>query len=182
MRMIRLSKKDERYLLGLARQAIKSYLDGRKLDLSKRVKGRYGVFVSLKKDNKLRGCIGNLEGVCSLEEDIVRNAVYAAFYDPRFLPLEKDEVDRIKIEISILEKPVEIKYNDVDELIKKIKGYGVLIEFKGKSATFLPQVWDEIKDGREFLSYLCLKGGLDGDVWKREKIRVFRYKNYVIRE
>jgi AmmeMemoRadiSam system protein A len=102
----------------------------------------------------------------------------AAFHDPRFSPLKKEELSAIKIEVSILSDSQEIEFTDEKELLSKIDDKMGLILKKGfSSATFLPQVWEEINNKKDFLQHLSVKAGLNKDVWKNSKIYFYRVKS-----
>jgi AmmeMemoRadiSam system protein A len=137
-----------------------------------------GTFVTLKIKGQLRGCIGNLTSNESLVTGIRRNAVNAAFHDPRFAPLSASELDRVEIEISILTEPKPLNYRDEGDLLKKLKPNidGVTICLGHASATFLPQVWDQLPEPRDFLAHLCMKAGLAADAWKNRKLEVSTYQ------
>ena len=137
-----------------------------------------GVFVTLEIYGNLRGCIGNIEPVYPLFEAIKRNAHEAAFEDPRFDVLTADEFPVITIEISILTVPKKLEFTTPDDLIRKLKpGTDGVILGKGFfRATYLPQVWDEIKEPEFFLSSLAMKAGLDPDIWKNEKVDISVYQ------
>ncbi len=173
-------KKELKELLKLARNAIASELEGKDFVVDERIKkmfsNKQACFVTLKKNGRLRGCVGSLIAKQELWKDVIQNAKNAAFYDPRFMPLQKHELEDTKIEISILSTPKKITYNSQNELKRKIKGKGVIIAHKLNCATFLPQVWQELKDEEEFLSYLCLKAGLPADFWKQNKLSVSIYE------
>jgi len=168
----------KRKMLELARKAIinardeaefKKLLDDRIVDM----KG--GVFVSVYVDDELRGCIGNLNAV-DIHRGIIKNAVMAAFYDNRFPPVEPEEFSRMKVHINILGEPEELRFKDSNDLLAKLdRRKGVIIEKGFKKATFLPSVWKELKDKREFLEHLCLKAGLSQDEWTTKGIKVFLY-------
>jgi AmmeMemoRadiSam system protein A len=165
---------EKRWLLSLARDSIFHYLKkGSELSelsdtLPKSLTEEKGSFVTLMLDNKLRGCIGHILPVQPLFKDIMENAISAAFSDPRFFPLTEDEYSKIEIEISALSIPNKLVYKDSDDLIKRLKPEvdGVIVEKNGYSATFLPQVWEQIRDSEDFLSHLCLKAGLNPYEWK----------------
>ena len=137
-----------------------------------------GTFVTLTIDKQLRGCIGNLDPSESILGGIQRNAVNAAFHDPRFPPLKADELDRLDIEVSILTEPCPLEYRDGKDLLAKLRVNvdGVILR-KGKaSATFLPQVWEQLPRPEEFLSHLCRKAGLSADAWKKTHLEVLIYQ------
>lgn len=137
-----------------------------------------GTFVTLKIDGQLRGCIGNLASNESLVSGVRRNAINAAFHDPRFAPLSAAELDLVEIEISILTEPKPMEYHDSADLLKKLRPNvdGVTISAGHTSATFLPQVWEQLPKPQEFLSHLCMKAGLSADAWKNRKLEVSTYQ------
>jgi AmmeMemoRadiSam system protein A len=127
-----------------------------------------GTFVTLKHGDRLRGCIGTLSASLPIAQSIPQNAINAAFHDPRFDPLKQKELDQIRIEISILTTPRPLTYTDHEELLTVIRPTidGVILSFENASATFLPQVWEQLQRVEDFLSHLCLKAGLPGDTWQ----------------
>jgi AmmeMemoRadiSam system protein A len=137
-----------------------------------------GVFVTLKKADNLRGCIGNIEPIRSIKEGVAANVVSAAFHDTRFAPLSYQELDQIHISISILTEPKPLVFNDVDELCSSLqKGIdGVILRCGTSSATFLPQVWEQLADAELFLSHLSLKAGMSKDAWKSKNIDISTYQ------
>ena len=120
-------------------------------------------FITLKKQGRLRGCIGSLVAHRELYNDLVINAQKAAFEDPRFKPVSVDELDDISIEISILSDAVLQRYTSIDDLKSKVKvGVdGIILKYKDKQATFLPQVWKDIPNFEDFFEQLSRKGGFD---------------------
>ncbi len=122
-------------------------------------------FVTLNLNRHLRGCIGSIIAHRPLIDDLISNAVSAAFRDPRFPPLSKEEFSKISIEVSILTPPQEVHYQERDELVKIIHPYidGVILRLGNHQATFLPQVWDELNDFDTFFSHLGLKAGIGSD-------------------
>ena len=139
---------------------------------------RRGTFVTLTMDGALRGCIGHIIPQESLIEGVRENAINAAFRDPRFRPLSRQEWEKTKIEVSILTEPKSLAYADGEDLLKKLRPGvdGVILKKGYRQATFLPQVWDQLPDKKEFLTHLCLKAGLDGHAWKKDKLEVLVYQ------
>lgn len=139
---------------------------------------RRGTFVTLTKNNQLRGCIGNLQPDKTLKEGVQENAVNAAFNDPRFPALSKEELDQVDIEVSLLTEPQPLAYKDADDLLAKLrpKVDGVIIRKGMHNSTFLPQVWEQLPDKQLFLTHLCLKAGLPGDEWKKGDLEVLTYQ------
>lgn len=168
-----LDKNDKKSMIRLARSVIRSELFEsaeieRPEEISDCLREERGSFVTLHMNNMLRGCIGTIEPVRPLIEDIEVNALNAAFKDPRFSPLTKNELSKIDIEISVLTKPTVLPFKDPKELIKKLKPgiHGVIISQGWRSATFLPQVWEQLADKKTFLEHLCQKGGMGKACWK----------------
>ena len=137
-----------------------------------------GTFVTLTIDGKLRGCIGNLTSNESLVSGIRRNAINAAFHDPRFSSLSLSELDLVSIEVSILSEPLPLHYREAADLLKKIRPDidGVILRKGIASATFLPQVWEQLPQPQDFLTQLCLKAGLAADAWQQSKLEVSTYQ------
>jgi len=173
-----------KYLLSVARQTIEQELFGRKKpekperDLPAIFHERRGTFVTLTIQGGLRGCIGHIIPQESLIEGITVNAINAAFRDPRFRPLNREEWKNVKIEISILTEPEPLSYTDADDLLKKLRPGvdGVIIKKGRHQATFLPQVWEQLPKKKEFLGHLCLKAGLDGNAWRQGDLEVSTYQ------
>jgi AmmeMemoRadiSam system protein A len=139
---------------------------------------RCGTFVTLKINNQLRGCIGSLTADASIVAGVRDNALNAAFRDPRFSPLTHAELDGVHIEVSVLSAPVELDYGDADDLLAKLKPGidGVILKKGLASATFLPQVWDQLPRPEAFLSNLCMKAGLTPDRWRRGDLAIQIYR------
>ncbi|QGF23437.1 AmmeMemoRadiSam system protein A [Raineyella fluvialis] len=134
-------------------------------------------FVTLTIDGELRGCIGTLEAFRSLEEDVRRNAVNAAFRDPRFAPLGPEEFDLVRVEVSVLSAPVPLDdvRSEAEAIARLRPGVdGVILRSGSHRATFLPQVWDHIPAPKDFLAHLRRKAGLRPDHWD-EHTRIERY-------
>ena len=159
----------------IARKALEKYFSNEKFMPNGEDRKKYyekkACFVTLTVNGKLRGCIGSLTATKPLWQDIVDNAINAAFNDYRFAPLAKSELDKIKIEVSILSNAEPLRYKTPSELLRKIKkDYGIIIESSGLSATFLPQVWEQLHDKTLFLEELSQKAGLKKNAWKTAKI------------
>ena len=137
-----------------------------------------GTFVTLKIRGQLRGCIGNLSSTETVWNGIKRNAINAAFHDPRFAPLTDAELDQTEIEVSILTEPRLLEYRSGQDLIQKLRVNidGVIIRQGQASATFLPQVWEQLPRPEAFLSHLCNKAGLPSDAWQNTELEVLKYQ------
>jgi AmmeMemoRadiSam system protein A len=179
-----LTAEEGQHLLSVARQTIEEALfqnmNERTEDpgFSPKFSERRGTFVTLTMGGQLRGCIGHIIPQESLIEGVRANAINAAFRDPRFKPLAREEFNRIQIEVSILTEPKPLPYRDEEDLLMKLRPGvdGLIIQKGGRQATFLPQVWEQLTDKKEFLTHLCLKAGLDADEWKRGELRVSTYQ------
>jgi len=171
-------------LIKLARQTISEKLGRFSEEVDpdslkdKDFQARRGTFVTLTIDGQLRGCIGSLQASESILEGIKRNAINAAFRDPRFPDLDAKELDKIDIEVSILTDPQALEYRDSQDLLAKLRPHvdGVILRKGSASATFLPQVWEQLPQTEKFLSHLCLKAGLSADAWKTSRLEIMTYQ------
>lgn len=172
-------------LIKLARDSISQEF-GQKLTVSSSLKEKYsdncGVFVTLTIDGELRGCIGYIESEQPIWKSIVECAKFAAFDDPRFGPLSKEEFSQIEIEISILSKPKLVLEKDPEKLKKLIEigKHGLIIKKGFKSGVLLPQVATQYNWNSEvFLKQVCIKAGLSPNTWRDSKdfeLRLFEAK------
>jgi len=139
---------------------------------------RCGTFVTLKIKNRLRGCIGSLTANESIVAGVRDNVLNAAFRDPRFSPLKPTDLDAVHIEVSVLSEPVALNYDDADDLIAKLRPGidGVVLKKGFASATFLPQVWEQLPRSEAFLDNLCMKAGLPAERWRRGDLTVLVYQ------
>jgi AmmeMemoRadiSam system protein A len=137
-----------------------------------------GTFVTLKIRNQLRGCMGCLTPSETILEGIRRNAINAAFKDPRFPALTAPELAEAEIEISILTNPQDLEYSDGPDLLKKLRPKidGAIISKGMARATFLPQVWEQLPRTEDFLAHLCRKAGLAADEWQKGELNVSIYQ------
>jgi uncharacterized protein len=133
-------------------------------------------FVTLRIGRRLRGCMGSLQATEPLVVNVARNAFTAAFRDPRFLPLVRDEFADLSIHLSLLGKPEPLTFASEAELLSLIRpGIDGLTLSEGTArATLLPAVWKTVSDPREFLAHLKHKAGLRPDYWS-PTLRVERY-------
>lgn len=168
-----------RTLLGVARQAIAEALaiDFRAaLTWSPELDAPASTFVTLTCDGALRGCIGSLAVRRPLRDDVVHNALAAAFEDYRFARLTPAEYPRLAIEVSLLSAMEPVAATSRDEACRALRPGidGVLLECGAARATFLPQVWEHVGDPHRFLLELERKAGLPREHWTRET-RLSRY-------
>ena len=168
----RLKQQDRQILLETARASSAAGLDGRSLQVSS---GEYSLalqalrasFVTIEIESRLRGCIGVLEAKAPLIEDVSDNAYRAAFGDPRFTPLSRQEFEHIDIHLSVLSLPERMQFTAEADLLAQIRvGVdGLILEEGSHRSTFLPSVWDKLREPDEFLRQLKRKAGLSGDYW-----------------
>ncbi len=169
------------FMLSLARNSIAESLgqgisdndlDAEALSL---LKVERACFVTLESHNRLRGCIGSLYPNQSLHEDLRNNAVQAAFHDPRFPPLCADEPIRIKL--SILSPLEALSINGEDDLLQQLRPEedGLLIQVGMHRATFLPDVWESLKEPREFIAALKQKAGIGARPLTAGELKAWRY-------
>lgn len=158
-------------LLKLARAAIEAALGGPPLpytsDAGTWLDAPGSCFVTLKQDGQLRGCIGNILPVGSLRDAVVRNAQSAALRDPRFTPLRREELAHTQIEVSLL-SPMETIAADSEAAVLAALRPGVdglLLTGGGRSAVFIPSVWDQLPGKQEFLDHLRAKGRFPPGRW-----------------
>jgi AmmeMemoRadiSam system protein A len=133
-------------------------------------------FVTLHRQGALRGCIGSLEAHRPLLLDVAQNAYAAAFRDPRFEPLQSQELDDLDIDISILSSPEKLSFDNQQALLDQIRPGvdGLILEDGARRGTFLPSVWSSLPDKADFLAQLKLKAGLPTEYWS-DKLKVWRY-------
>lgn len=138
---------------------------------------RKGVFVTVKKESKLRGCIGFVRPESGLLHSIEQAALLAATEDPRFVPVSTDELGEIKLEITVLGDPHKVEPLKDSELSAiSIGRHGLMIESTFGRGLLLPQVateWGFTK--MEFLEAACMKAGLNRDSWRESATRVYYF-------
>lgn len=175
---------EKQTLLRIAREAIEDTVKGKRLppldlkSFTPLLQEHGASFVTLTVHDELRGCIGALEAYQPLAQDIREHAIAAALEDPRFPPVTKTELSRIKIEVSRLTAPVELAYSSSADLIQKLRPHvdGVILKHGSRRATFLPQVWEKIPNPEEFLNQLCYKMGARAGLWRDTKLQVYIYQ------
>ncbi|NOQ38926.1 MAG: AmmeMemoRadiSam system protein A [Anaerolineales bacterium] len=179
-----LSGEEKQLLLETARNAIRRELDKEEKiplmmdEYSPKLRENGACFITIKKNGVLRGCVGSIEAVKPLIQDVRERAVAAAFQDYRFPPLTLPEFDEIRIEISRLTPPRKLNYQDPEDLVNKLRPRidGVILRYQTHRGTFLPQVWEQLPSPELFLNRLCLKMGLDQSVWRSAKLQVETYQ------
>jgi uncharacterized protein len=178
-----LGPSQRRALLGLARQSIEHGLShGRAISVDPtrypaELAAQRAAFVTLETHGTLRGCIGHLEAIAPLVRDVADNAFAAAFRDPRFPPLRPAELPHLAIEISVLSVPRPLSFSSETELLTMIEPGvdGLILEDGSARGTFLPTVWRNLPEPKDFLRHLKTKAGLSPDYWSND-IRIQRYR------
>jgi AmmeMemoRadiSam system protein B/AmmeMemoRadiSam system protein A len=134
-------------------------------------------FVTLTQGGALRGCIGSLQAHRPLDQDVRANAVAAAFSDPRFAPLKAEELARTRVEVSLLTAPQPMTFSDEADALRQLRPNvdGVIFIAGQRRSTFLPQVWEQLPQPRQFMAHLKQKAGLPADYWSSE-VQLQRYE------
>lgn len=180
-----LSHEQRKQLLRIARESIEAVLDGRRPEvdpatLDETMSRPSGAFVSLHtKDGDLRGCIGSIHAVAPLWQAVSTNAINAAFRDPRFFPLHREELENIDIEISVM-SPIEPVASAEEILVGRD---GLIVSRGSRAGLLLPQVATEYGWDREtFLRQTCVKAGLPPETWRSGECRIERFSAEVFGE
>jgi uncharacterized protein (TIGR00296 family) len=189
-----LSLEEGKFLIHLARNAVKEYLETGKTvkapeSTPKKLFEHCGVFVtinSLKKGEKaLRGCIGYPYPTNPLVEAVIDSAINAATQDPRFYPLSSSEMDKVVFEVSVLTPPEAVEVKNPKEYWAKIKvgEDGLIVEkgfFKGLLLPQVPVEWGWCEE--EFLCQCCVKAGLPPDSWLTKGAKIYKFRAIIFEE
>ena len=178
-----LSDADRQTLLAVARDSI---VHGLRAGSALRVtperfppalQARRAAFVTLHRRGDLRGCIGHLEAEQPLIADVADNAYSAAFRDPRFPPLQREELVDLEIHISVLSTPQPMAFSSEADLARQLRPRvdGLILQDGPARGTFLPSVWESVAEPGDFLRHLKLKAGLSPAHWS-DSIQVWRYR------
>jgi len=183
MASLDLNIEQKKKLLDIARKTIQNTVTGQKLPEFKiedeTLKEVYGAFVTIHKNNNLRGCIGNVIGRGPLYRTVIRMAVEACMHDPRFNPVQPGELGEIDIEISVL-SPFE-KIKNIEDI--QVGVHGILIRQGFYQGLLLPQVATEYNWTRnEFLEHTCLKAGLGKNCYKDKNCEILIFSATVFGE
>jgi uncharacterized protein (TIGR00296 family) len=185
-----LSDEDGQILVKTARLVVTKYLkEGKKLEIPNDIKSKFsyksGVFVTLSKEDNLRGCIGFPTPDRILHQSLVDAAIASSTEDPRFPPVRYEELDDITFEVTALTPPVEIKVRDSSEYPKMIKvgRDGLIVKWKFGAGLLLPQVpveyqWSE----EEFLGHACEKAGAPFNYWRQKDTMILKFEGFVFKE
>ncbi len=180
-----LARADRLFLIKSARENINSWLEKKRgLEIPPGTvppgcMTKYGAFVTLKSRGNLRGCIGYVTAEKPLIQAVLECSYRAAFGDPRFLSVRKEEMKDITIEISVLSEPVQVRNAEEVETGR----HGLIIERGNRRGLLLPQVaaeqgWDRYT----FLQHTCLKAGLPVDSWRDTNTGIYRFEAIVFDE
>ncbi|MFH1398741.1 MAG: AmmeMemoRadiSam system protein A [Candidatus Woesearchaeota archaeon] len=175
-------------LIELARKSISAvfeHCDVSVDEIAHKYGGLQGVFVTLTIHGELRGCIGFAEPIFPLYEGVIKASQAAAFEDPRFPRLQKEELKDVRIEISVLSKPELIRVKKPEDYLKQIKigKDGLIIRGKMGSGLLLPQVFAKYNcTAEQALEMVCQKAWLQTDAWKDLDNKVFKFQARIIKE
>lgn len=177
-----LDRENKRELLKIARKTLESYLDGSGIpdfQVSDNLKKFGAAFVTLEKNDQLRGCIGHITATDMLYKTVADCAVQAATEDPRFPPVSRQELDGLHIEISVM-SPIQ----PVEDLNEIVVGRDGLMIFQGaRRGLLLPQVATDYGwDREEFLEQTCRKAGLDKNAYKDSSAIIYKFQAVVFAE
>lgn len=142
--------------------------------------GRYiapgACFVTLKQQDRLRACIGTLAAHRALRDDVAATALAAALRDPRFAPLAAHELPLTEVQVSVLSAPAMLRFANERDLFEQLRPGvdGLIIEHQGRSATYLPSVWEQLPECGLFVQELRRKAGIASSV-ALTALRVRRY-------
>lgn len=189
-----LNEEEGKFLVKLARRAVKEYLETKKVpETTRRVHEKLlqpcGVFVTINsienEEKELRGCIGYPYPTDPLVEAVIQSAISAATQDPRFNPLTKDELDKVVFEVSVLTPPQVLEVKRPQDYPSKIRigEDGLIIEkgmFKGLLLPQVPVEWNW--DQEEFLCQCCIKAGLPPDNWLLPSTRIQKFQAIIFEE
>ncbi len=168
-----------RILVSIAREAIHAGIDGEWMRGGWEedwLRATAASFVTLRDAGGLRGCIGTVDAHRALGDDVTHNAHAAAYRDPRFPPLAPHERGRLEVEVSVLSARVALPAGSEAEAAYSLRPNvdGVMLEYEGLRATFLPQVWESLPDPIDFLAELRRKARLPARFW-HPQLKVSRY-------
>ncbi len=177
-RTLELAREDRLALLRLARAALQAAVEDRAPAMEDPagdaaiLDAPAAAFVTLQEAGELRGCMGTLDPDRPLRESVAAAAVSAALHDPRFWPVEPDELSRITVEVTVIGPMVPLE----DPLDFDPPDEGILVERAGRRALLLPQVARERGWNAETtLAAVCQKAGLPGDAWRAPDAEVFAF-------
>ncbi|OPX66140.1 MAG: hypothetical protein A4E37_02088 [Methanoregulaceae archaeon PtaB.Bin056] len=171
----------------LARSVLEHAIGGKPeavFDLPPVFREKRGVFVTLTSQGELRGCIGFPYPHLALEKAVREAAYAAAREDPRFSPVGKAELARIRVEVTVLTVPMLLEAEPLDRpRAVQVGRHGLIVRGFGRSGLLLPQVPVEWRwDSREFLDHTCMKAGLPGGCWMQREVEVYTFEGQIFHE
>ena len=172
------------FIINLCKDSIKNKNTNSAEIVYPKVLSEYGaVFVTLEKFGNLRGCIGSIIPHRPLIDDIIINAQNAAYSDTRFRPVEKGEIKDLKIAVSLLSVPKQMHFKDEEDLLNQIRPNidGIIIKDGNYQAVYLPSVWEQLPDKRDFLNSLKVKAGLPASHFSKT-FEAYRFETSYIKE
>jgi hypothetical protein len=189
-----LSLEEGKYLVELARSAVREYLKTGKCvkapeDTQKKLYEQCGVFVTINRvkngEKELRGCIGYPYPTNPLVEAVIDSAINSATQDPRFYPLSLGELDKVVFEVSVLTSPEAVEAKKPEEYVTKIEvgKHGLIVEkgiFKGLLLPQVPVEWGWCEE--EFLCQCCIKAGLPPDSWLTKGAKIYKFSAIIFEE
>ncbi len=181
-----LTQEEQEFLLEISRGQLESLFSEERYDyetLNYDMLEQTACFVTFYKEGKLRASKGYMIPYMDLPTCVLDNTISAATSDQRFPVLDQEEIDKIKIEIAVLDDHEKVNFDSPEELKQKLETTdGVIILQGRKTSTFLPYVWEQLPDKEEFLRELCIKGDMQPDCWKQPDIEVYTYDAFVFGE
>jgi len=183
-----LTDEEGKFLLKIAREAVEKFVNNERPEkparYPKTLDEKKGIFCTITENGKLRGCIGLPYPIKPLIDALIDSA-QSACEDPRFESLREDELNKIKIEISVLTEPELIKVEKPEKYLEEIiiGKDGLIIQHGPCSGLLLPQVASEYNwSVEEFLDNLCLKAGLLTEEWKNPEARIYKFQAQLFSE
>jgi AmmeMemoRadiSam system protein A len=160
---------DGEVLLAIARGAVGERLGATALVVPEHawLEQPAATFVTINRGEALRGCIGSIEPRRALGEDVRHNAQMAAFEDPRFPPMQADELELVRFSVSVLGPRSRIEFSSEEQARASLRPGidGVILSWDGYRGVFLPQVWESLPERGAFLDNLKRKAGLPASFW-----------------
>ena len=178
-----LSEIESTILLAIARDTIINLVNQQDYSPEPReekaLNDRSGCFVTIKQNNELRGCIGNFQSERPLFQEVAEMAAASASKDPRFHPMEADELENFSLEISVLSSLQKIE--EIEEI--EVGTHGIYLEKNFSRGVLLPQVaTDHNWDRTTFLQQTCVKAGLPTDAWQGHDADIYIFSAQIIKE
>jgi AmmeMemoRadiSam system protein A len=178
------SETDAATLLALARESVRHGIEhGRPLTPDAGAAGPVtepgACFVSLHVGEDLRGCIGRTEASPRLVDQLLDNAFAAAFQDPRFPPLARDELSRVSFEVHVLTPMQPLPFDSLPDLYGKLRRGidGLQVETATRRGVFLPVMWEQLPEPRDFVGQLLRKAGVrEGEAFTARRFEAAMFK------